>query len=56
MKSGSLNLLKPSGPVKACTGIALPFTVFYFYIDIFKKIRYFILRYLVNAFYYYFSV
>jgi hypothetical protein len=24
MKSGSLNLLKPSGPVKACNGIALP--------------------------------
>jgi hypothetical protein len=24
MKSGSLNLLEPSGPVKACNGIALP--------------------------------
>jgi hypothetical protein len=24
MKSGSLNLLEPSGPVQACTGIALP--------------------------------
>jgi hypothetical protein len=24
-KSGSLNLLEPSGPVKACNGIALPF-------------------------------
>jgi len=24
MKSGSLNLLQPSGPVKACSGIALP--------------------------------
>jgi hypothetical protein len=24
MKSGSLNLLEPSGPVKACKGIALP--------------------------------
>jgi hypothetical protein len=23
MKSGSLNLLEPSGPVKACNGIAL---------------------------------
>jgi hypothetical protein len=23
-KSGSLNLLEPSGPVKACNGIALP--------------------------------
>jgi hypothetical protein len=31
MKSGSLNLLEPSGPVQACNGIALPFT---FYIDI----------------------
>ena len=27
LKSGSLNLLKPSGPVHACNGIALPFTV-----------------------------
>jgi hypothetical protein len=26
LKSGSLNLLEPSGPVKACDGIALPFT------------------------------
>jgi hypothetical protein len=24
MKSGSLNLLEPSGPVNACNGIALP--------------------------------
>jgi hypothetical protein len=24
MKTGSLNLLKPSGPVQACNGIALP--------------------------------
>jgi hypothetical protein len=26
-KSGSLNLLEQSGPVKACNGIALPLTV-----------------------------
>ena len=26
MKSGSLNLLEPSGPVQACNGIALPIT------------------------------
>jgi len=25
LKSGSLNLLEPSGPVQACSGIALPF-------------------------------
>jgi hypothetical protein len=25
MKSGSLNLLEPSGPVQACNGIALPY-------------------------------
>jgi hypothetical protein len=25
-RSGNLNLLEPSGPVHACTGIALPFT------------------------------
>jgi len=24
LKSGSLNLLDPSGPLQACTGIALP--------------------------------
>ena len=27
LKSGSLNLLEPSGPVQACNGIALPFTM-----------------------------
>jgi hypothetical protein len=27
LKSGSLNLLEPSGPVQACNGIALPFTL-----------------------------
>ena len=27
LKSGSLKLLEPSGPVQACNGIALPFTV-----------------------------
>jgi len=26
LKSGSLILLEPSGPVQACNGIALPFT------------------------------
>jgi hypothetical protein len=26
LKSGSPNLLEPSGPVKACNGIALPLT------------------------------
>ena len=25
LKSGSLNLLEPSGPVQACNGLALPF-------------------------------
>ena len=25
LKSGSLNLLEPSGPVQTCNGIALPF-------------------------------
>jgi hypothetical protein len=28
LKSGSLNLLEPSGPVKACNGISLPFTIY----------------------------
>ena len=28
LKSGSLNLLEPSGPVQGCTGIALPFIIF----------------------------
>ena len=26
LKSGSLNLLEPSGPVQACNGITLPYT------------------------------
>jgi len=26
LKSGSLKLQEPSGPVQACTGLALPFT------------------------------
>jgi hypothetical protein len=30
LKFGSLNLLEPSGPVKACIGIALPVTLFFF--------------------------
>jgi len=28
MKSGSLNLLEPLGPVQACNGIALPLLIF----------------------------
>jgi hypothetical protein len=27
LKSGSLNLLEPSGPVQACNGIALPLSL-----------------------------
>jgi hypothetical protein len=30
LKSGNLNLLEPSGPVKACNGIALPLPKFIF--------------------------
>jgi hypothetical protein len=30
LKSGSLNLLDPSGPVKGCNRIALPFTLLMF--------------------------
>jgi len=30
LKSGSLNLLEPSGPVQACNGIALPLPVPFF--------------------------
>jgi hypothetical protein len=29
LKSGSLNLLEPSGPVKACNGIAVPLTLWH---------------------------
>jgi len=28
LKSGSLNLLEPSGPVQACNGIALPLPLY----------------------------
>jgi len=30
LKSGSINLLEPSGPVQACNGIALPVTFIHF--------------------------
>jgi hypothetical protein len=38
LKSGSLNLLEPSGPVKACNGIALP-SPFTLIIRLFKEIN-----------------
>jgi len=34
MKSGSLNLLEPSGPVQACNGIALLLPLPYISMDI----------------------
>jgi len=34
LKSGSLNLLEPSGPVQACNGIALPFTFTFIYLSV----------------------
>ena len=34
LKSGSLNLLEPSGPVQACNGIALPLLLPYLFIYI----------------------
>ena len=37
LKSGSLNLLEPLGPVQACNWIALPFT---FIINLLKPIGY----------------
>jgi len=38
MKSGSLNLLEPSGPVLACNGIALPLLLcVYGYLVILRK-------------------
>jgi hypothetical protein len=33
LKSGSLNLLEPSGPVKACNGFALPLPLTIYYDD-----------------------
>jgi hypothetical protein len=39
MKSGSLNLLEPSGPVKACNGIALPLPAVKAYLLIKYKIQ-----------------
>jgi hypothetical protein len=32
LKSGSLNLLEPSGPVQACNGTALPFITFILFV------------------------
>jgi hypothetical protein len=41
MKSGNLNFLEPSGPLQACNGTALPFTLHTVYtvcaINLFKK-------------------
>jgi hypothetical protein len=34
LKSGSLSLLDPSGPVQVCNGIALPLPYLYFHIEI----------------------
>jgi len=43
LKSGSLNILEPSGPVQVCNGIALCFYNFYYknikFVIIHKKIR-----------------
>ena len=35
-KSGSLNLLEPSGPVQSCNGIALPFYQLIFQMSVLK--------------------
>ena len=40
-KSGSLNLLEPSGPVQACAGIPLPLPLPLTLIYIFKNKNYF---------------
>jgi hypothetical protein len=40
LKSGSLKLLEPSGPVQACNGIAAPFHIFMLVSDHVKKIKY----------------
>jgi len=34
LKSGSLNLLEPSGPVQACNGIAFPFYKYKLLLDV----------------------
>jgi hypothetical protein len=39
-KSESLNLLEPSGPVKACNGIALPLPVWYAFPYIFLPVAF----------------
>ena len=45
LKSGSLNLLVPSGPVQACNGIAVPFT----YVVSKAKALYQVLRFKAEA-------
>jgi hypothetical protein len=39
LKSGSLNLLEPSGPVKACNGIVLPLMVFIIKVHMFPVLQ-----------------
>ena len=36
LKSGSLNLLEPSGPVQSCNGVALPLSKHIYMIDIYN--------------------
>ena len=47
LKSGSLNLLEPSGPVQACHGNALPFTSQHTFIVLYYKLNTKILEELV---------
>ena len=49
MKSGNLNFLEPSGPLQACNGTALPFTVLTSRRNAWKKIFIFPLRYYANC-------
>ena len=44
LKSGSVNLLEPSGPVQACTRIALPYLYLYIYLCLTRLITPKILR------------
>jgi len=46
LKSGSLNLLEPSGPVQACNGIALPLTLPFSFLLVIETRKCYILGYL----------
>jgi len=54
LKSGSLNLLEPSGPVQACNSIALPFNCIVYVLPLSSLLHDLVLTFFFSAFLIYF--